>query len=365
MAYILDVAAGISASTGGLAGELFYFVANELKRVLVELQKTLAYTAYVTGQIVSEVTWNLSSTYAATVGLVTSTVSTATSLSSVSGLYAVGNLEATFAGFENLTSVLNLRVLLYGQWIDGLVSASYRNVSNSIYRRVATFSEVIGMGAGFLPNALQVARAASFRTSIAIGKNYSLAEATWLYDLRSLLSLMQRYPTAYADNPIRIYNDINDLIIIPGSNAVATVQLSIFTRIEGVLNAFSEVFEAIADVQDSLEDYKAIVPELIRQRIKPLVDEVRTEFTNWQNTIYKPDLRNVKERSELLKVRLESTIAELHYYADVLKRPGDLLLTVDNLSTISRLDQENKVADVATRRDKRVTTAWMDEYGRR
>lgn len=365
MAYILDVAAGISYSTGGAYGQLLSIIANELRRIIVELQRTLAFIADTTAYIVFRVTSDLAYTYAVSVGLVTTTVSTAISLSSVSGLYACGDLEATLAGFENLTSALRLRVLLNGEWISGLVGRYYRDVSDSIYRRVAVFSEITGMGAGFLPNALQVARAASFRTSIAMGKNYSLAEATWLYDLRSLLGRIQSYPSVYADNPVRIYNDINELIITPGSNAVAIVQLSIFTRIEGVLNAFVEVFDAIAEVQDNIEHYKTIVPELIRQKIRPLIDEVRGEFTEWRNTVYQPDLTSIREKSDLLKVRLESTIAELHYYTELTRRPGDLLLTVDSLSTISRIDQEDKVADVATRRDKRVTAAWMEEYARR
>jgi hypothetical protein len=360
MGIFAGIAAALGAVVGSVVASISVLVASVITAVVTALSTVIASITLSIGGIVS----TISSALSATILQVSSIVHTATA-----NLLAVCNInyaklsayiKAVRSGFAAFLEAIHYKTLLEIHDIAYILSAAYRSMLDKVYGKLGEFSEAIGRTTGFIETAIQLGRSVSLRVSSFLGKSYDLAEIVWLKNFNSLLERINDTSNLYASNPSRIWNDIDELIIIPATDAAAEAQITMFATVKSITDMIKRGDEMLTTVQ---LNFGAVVDELPakwRNDILPVVEDVAEDIKKWRDGIFAPTMEVIDKVIDVLYTRTLEAKQTMQDIAARLARGGDLLANIDNLPETERLEQERIIGEISTRTYRRESELWQE-----
>jgi len=164
----------------------------------------------------------------------------------------------------------------------------------------------------------------------------------------------------YASNPSRIWNDIDELIIIPATDAAAEAQITMFATVKSITDMIKRGDEMLTTVQ---LNFGAVVDELPakwRNDILPVVEDVAEDIKKWRDGIFAPTMEVIDKVIDVLYTRTLEAKQTMQDIAARLARGGDLLANIDNLPETERLEQERIIGEISTRTYRRESELWQE-----
>lgn len=360
MGLFAGIAAALSAVVGSIVTSIAVLVASVITAAVTALSTLIASITVAVGSIITPITSALS----ATMLQISSVVHTVTS-----NLSAVFNInyaklsawaKAVKAGFAGFLEAIHYDILIQVHEISYLLSASYREMLDKVYGKLGEFSEAIGRTTGFIETAIQLGRSVSLRVSSFLGKPYDLAEIVWLKDFNSLLERINETSHLYATNPSRIWQDIDELIVIPATDAAADAQITMLATVKSLTGMVKEADEMLTTVQANFNAVVDDLPAKWRNDILPAVEDIENEIKSWRDGIFAPTIETIDRVIDVVYSRTTEARQTLQDIAARLARGGDILADIDNLSDDERLEQERIIGEVSTRYYRRQSELWQE-----
>jgi len=316
-------------------------LAAVLTRITVRVTANVAITSY----NISVFLISIQGYYTATITSFVTNISAANVLTYIS----VSAKTKIITGlFSSLLDYLNITTFLIIHRIRSTTHIYYREKMADIFQRLGVYSVAIHAGYSFLPNAFMNARNISLTASSSQGKSFDIGEIVWLRILILLLRRISIKSTEYAQKPTLIFMDIDELVIIPAINAKSGLQLATLVTIDNIGKSLSVLSEQQGHYTELLNNFIAELPEQILESVKPYINDVSDNLTNWINDDYLPQLQESAAEVTMLQSRQRIIQEQLKVLLEKLGLGGDILFDILNLPEPLRSEQLSKVNTVAS-----------------
>lgn len=258
-----------------------------------------------------------------------------------------------FIHFDTLSRVNN---------VAQLVSKDYRQMMGKVYGSIAEYSEALGLGANYLPLLLENARAVVLDVSSSLGRSYDMCEIVWLQELSNWSKRVNKVGVKYKNRPELLIQDINDWIIKPHVDDKAAATSTVFRTVDGLLDTTEDVVNKVVKTRNDIGKLVHDLPGFIRKDIEPKIRAVTKQFDDFISYKYRPAIEAVNELLAVVDRRVDATRGHLVDLVDRLKRPGDILADIDNLSYDESRIQKLKVATVVSEGRDLVSSEVVKNY---
>lgn len=353
MGIIGIVAAGLSSLVGSILITLTAIIATVVSGLVGVLATILSSITAVIGGTIAQITSALTTVTTKVAASVHTASSNLLGITNIKYATVSAWIKAVKAGFTAFLGAIHYKALLEIHDIAYILSSSYREMLNKVYGKLGEFSEAIGRHTGFLEIAIQIARSTSLRVSSFLGKRFDIAEMTWLKDFNGLLERINETTTLYAQNPSQIWHDIDDLIVKPATDAAAEAQLTMFTTVKSLGDMLKASDDMLTTVQVNFGEVVNELPAKWRQDLIPIVENVEDDIRHWRDKIYVPTIETIDKVIDVVYTRTTKAREAMLEISARLARGGDILAAIDELPDDERIEQERKIAEVASRATKR------------
>jgi len=265
-------------------------------------------------------------------------------------VWAVGTwLETGQAVFSGFMDAIHFRTIMAIHNIAYMTSEAYRNVFIDITTAISRVSSQLGLPVYYIQNALENARIVVHDLGATLGQSWDLSEITWLNTMNDFLETIKEKTDLYSQKPAALLWDIYQKIYKPAYDTKASAARVVFDTIDKNIRAIEEVFENVDTLSKSFSKLIIELPSEVRKEIEPTV---RPILDMWKTTITHEYMMEFRKISKLIGYNaeaLEGNKDRLYSLSRLIAFPGDLLEGVDDLSPLSRANQERKIADMANR----------------
>ncbi len=247
--------------------------------------------------------------------------------------------------FEKLLATIHFKEIMAINSMAMLVSEDYRNMMKKVYKALGQLSDALELGTNFIVLAVRNTRNLVLDVSTMMGAKYDLAEVAWLAEFNKFTQHIQKYAYAYKNNPEQLLTDLANAIEIPAMNTKGSFMQQFISTVSD-LGKISE--KIVTDVGIVTKDLNALIsglPSTISDAIKPGWKAWNTEWTEFQNSTFKPSIQTIQGITKSLGADMEKTKTELAAAAAKIKTPKENLTAI---KTMSVLDQQ-EVLDGLTR----------------
>lgn len=263
---------------------------------------------------------------------------------------AISTISTAFSAFLN---AIHFKTLYKIHQIAYLISADYQRMVQKVLRQVASVSHALEMGASFLPLVLENMRFLVLDTSAMLGRSYDLAQIGWLKDLQGILTKIGKRAEVIQGRPELVLTMITDVFVERAINVRSQFMAGLLLTVENLLSASEEVITNVTTVRDRIDTLIADLPSFIKEKIQPEYEELTGKIDGFINKVYQPNLGRLEEVLNVMDLRVSDTKARVTNVVERIKKPGDYLSEIDLMDRIERLRQEDKVAEISSRRNKR------------
>ncbi|NVM22320.1 MAG: hypothetical protein HWN68_11140 [Desulfobacterales bacterium] len=358
MGAIAAIAAAIWSAIAAAAAA----VASVIWAAVVFMAQAIAAIASAMASIVSTVIGAISSAlstaYSAVVGWASGIVTTITE--SLSGIYATVAEWATmlYDGIAGFLEAIHFKTLLTIHEIAYIVSDEYRAMFHKVTERISAVSQKLGLGSQFLNLCFREARGLVLSASSLLGRPYDIGEITWLSTFDGFLQKFQDKIETYERNPAEVFYDVDRWIVRDATNVQTEAVRAVYVGLDEAVEGFKKSAAMVVDVRDRVNNLVTLMPEQIREEIAPRVAAVTKYVDSFIYDIYRPTMLKADRIVKSLKDSSERMQGDMKDVIDKLKRPGDLLGTIDDLPLDERLKQERRIGEIATRGYRRDVDTW-------
>lgn len=248
-----------------------------------------------------------------------------------------------------LLDVIHFDTIMRLNDIAVIVSSDYRDLMNKVYTEISEFSSSVGFGAQGIALLLENTRKIVLDVSAMSGHRYDLANVVWLGELNRILTTVSTQSRAIARNPVMLFEIMRDQVEKRRYQQVEDKFSKTFFDLANIITRADYIVQGVTLVRTDLTKLVDDLPQSIRDEVKPMLDGILDPFDNWIQSSYEP----YRNYFEIAIVSLgQSREDQITINEDVIKRllhPGDLIAGIDGLSEDERIDQENKIGDVAGR----------------
>ncbi|GAI70516.1 unnamed protein product, partial [marine sediment metagenome] len=242
--------------------------------------------------------------------------------------------------------------------IEKVVDEAYDARQGVIYGAIAEFGVALGVSADYLENVIQNARSFAMGVSVQAGVTWYDFEDNWQKGIDNLLLFIRNNVSLFRENPRYIKTIIDQTLIKP----VFVIEAD---RLQKQRQVITETVSRLAELKDYtvkippiLDDLNYKVDNLYTDQVLPAVRLVSEAFEAWQKDVYKNDFKLTSLFIDNLYLAMNLASARINGVLDSLNYGGDILLRIDGLSGDVRIEQEEKIADVSTRRFKAIVPGW-------
>lgn len=274
-------------------------------------------------------------------------------------------INTVLYNFDALTSVLIQNFEKQLSQIDNAVSPAYNERMFAIYGRIAEFSVAINAPPSYLEEAIQNARFFAMAIACSAGLSYYQFQSDWDAGVERLLIRISNSISLYRENPQWIKLDIEDSLIKP----IFTIEVNNRRQEREQQTILSN---DIIDLQNLVTTHKLQTDEnsiaiidLYELKIKPALKEITDNFDSWKNDIYATRDKLVDNSFVSLFLQIIEVAYEARRILGLLDYGGDLLLRINKLTDTLRIEQEDKIGDVATKSYRRLVPEWTAEVKKR
>jgi hypothetical protein len=343
----------VASFIGGIVSSVITTITSIVGAIVAAVTAAVSYIVLATANIVASLTaittefiaLTMARTYAS-LAIVTANMQ---AVLTMPYSYLSNWLTTLHAAFSGFLEAIHFDLLTRIHSIAYLVSEDYRLMMEKIWTEIREFSLAIGAPAGYIETAIQFGREVVLSTSAFLGKRYDLGEVQWLTDFQGLMRRVNATATLYNRHPERIWNDINELIVRPATNAKAAAQLGILTTIDGVLKTVDITLTRFDKFRGELELSISKLPEKWREDARHYMSEALRSFDNWRNETYYVYVDKIDLLMRALSGEQQQNRSRLQELVGVISRGGDLLGRIDLLPDAEKTQQENKISDIASR----------------
>lgn len=253
-------------------------------------------------------------------------------------------------GFATFLSAIHFKTLLAVHLMALQTSEDYRKAVMGIYNQVSLISSAMGFNAQFLNLAFQNTRAIILDASSALGRSYDIAQITWLNTYSNLLERFSTLTEKFKNSPGDLFLWLSHWYERPALNAKANGVKATLGGLNGALKSVTKIFQDVQTVRNDLEQFVHDLPQSIRKEILPKFKEITKTFDTFIDETYKPSIKTLENITETLQINQDNAVKQLNEITSRIRYPGDYLLEIERLTGEVKTDQENKIADLATRR---------------
>jgi hypothetical protein len=269
-------------------------------------------------------------------------------------------ISAITSGFKAFLEAIHFHTLIQINDIAYLVSSDYREMMNKVYAELADFSNAVGLGAQFITLAIRNARNIVLDVSTMVGRNYDLAEVNWLNEMNGFFTTISDNARRIANDPYLLLSYIDEQLIKPSADLKGSVMQGLFNTVDTILDFTDKTVDDIATLKSDLQTFVNDLPASIKEDIKPLIDAAIEPFDSFMDKVYTPNFTKVSQVLDILSVRLDDRTDDINNLVDRLRKPGDLLQSVDLLPSSERTEQRTKmfttvntpIINIATKSDE-------------
>lgn len=361
MGIIAGAAALLSAAVGTTIATISVLVASIVTAAAAAISAVVATIITSIGGVLSGITTVISSTTLELFATITTGTSNLLAVTGIEYVALESWVSAVYGGFQSFLTAIHFTTLMNIHQISYLLSAEYRSMMDKVFMKLGEFSNAVGMATGFMETAIQIGRKTSLEVSSFLGKSFDVAEIVWLKDLQGLLGRISDTAAEYEQNPSRIWQDIDELIVKPATNAKAKVQQGVFTTVESLLGMADTAQKVLTEYKDEITGIIGHLPEKWRNEILPRIDKVYLDIQTWQRETYNPALDKIGAVIDVLNGEQQNNRNSLRSLIERIAFGGDLLAEIDKLPETERIRQERIIGEIATRETRRQTAAWTSE----
>lgn len=355
MGQLLVIAAAVASTVATVVAAIAAFVASIVAFIATAIWAAIGAVASVVAGSVAGILHGLGLVSYYSIAEVLTTVGLMNTISMTVTLSLSHWIATAVTVFAAFAEAIHLAAILKIHQIAMVVSKDYRLMMNKIYAQIAEVSTAIGQSAQFMNLAFRNARAIVLDASTSLGKRYDLAEISWLYNFNDIMKVVQEKAEVYEHTPQELFNDLDRIIIRPAMNAKAEATLMVFTQIEGLLNRTKEVVENLGIMREKIQRLLHDLPSFIQDRIAPEINKVLHVFDEFVADVYQPTVGQLDEIVGILNTNRQRQTTDIEGILERMKKPGDMMLSIDDLEDMDRIDQEIKIGEVATRAIRQAT----------
>ena len=286
------------------------------------------------------------------------TATSANILSAVGAANAVGltvyTTAATFIGsvvtaFKTFLEVIHFKTLIQIHQLAYILSEDYRTMMNEVYGKLSEFSSAIGLGSQFITLALRNARNVVLDVSSMLGRSYDLGEVTWLTEMNNFFGEVNTQSQIIADSPYVILNMIDEKLMRPSLNTKGSIVSGLYSTIDNTLDAVNGFVENVDLIRNDIEQIYNDLPESIQKQLQPFMSDVIVPITNFIADEYRPQYKEISRVVTTIETRVGVHKQEIDEVVGRLKKPGDLLESVNALSESEAKAQRDKMFEVVNK----------------
>jgi hypothetical protein len=267
---------------------------------------------------------------------------------------SIASIAASYSAF--LTAI-HFSTMMKISSIAVMVSQSFRERMNEVYRRISEVSSALGYGPQFLNLAFRNARAIVLDASTALGRSYDLAEIGWLKDFTDFMGKFAAKAEQYRNNPVVLFDDIDEHFVRPAMQVKAKTHQRLLQTVDATINVVKKTVNETVRLRDDVRKFVSDLPVAIRKEVEPRVGRVLSIFDEFISDTYQPAIARLDRIIDVLAARQTHDATILSDIAYRITRPGDLLRSVDRLPDYERRRQEFKIAEVSSREYRREVLA--------
>lgn len=256
---------------------------------------------------------------------------------------------------------LHIRELLKIAEILSVIWPEFRYRMNKIYGKISEFSAQIGWGADGLSHMIQAAQSGVNVLGSVLGEKWSWVEIKGADKVVDSMQWLSARAGSIASDPglvlAQIFYNNNIRTFYEISSWWDKTSAWIDTAAENARKAIVQVSETI----DSLQDLENRLPAFVRDNIPQKIwDGLDWADAQIDGTLL-PAITKFNKTFDEVNARLDSHRSTAASLVAQLTRPGDVLLGMDKLTAESRLAQEDKIDDAASRKYERDTDKYESE----
>ena len=265
-------------------------------------------------------------------------------------IWSVGTwIETGQAVFSGFMDAIHFRTIMSIHNLAYMTSEAYRGVFIDITTAISRVSSQLGLPAYYIQNALENARIVVHDLGATLGQSWDLSEITWLNTMNDFLETIKEKTDLYSQKPAALLWDIYQKIYKPAYDTKASAARVVFDTIDKNIQAIEKVFENVDTLSKSFSKLIIELPAEVRKEIEPTV---RPLLDMWKTGItheYMLEFRKIAKMIGYNAEALESSKDRLYSLSRLIAFPGNLLEGVDDLSPLSKANQERKIAEIANR----------------
>lgn len=265
-----------------------------------------------------------------------------------------------YEGIKYVTEALHLKVLMRVHSIAYILSEDYRKMIMDLQMKIAELGAALSISSDGILNLLKNGETLVKTASAIMGKAYDVSDITWLKTLKNFLK--ERKDDI--KNMGKTWRDfamaVEEHIVKPALDTVSELQqvkwkflLDLGDTADETINNIQEIVNWALDADEAINLIYEQLPDYLQDYVKPWVDEVSEEFHDFREDIYYPFKEKANDLINTIQGKQRQQKQKIDDIVDQLLRPGDVLKNVDNLRRDERIDQENKVGEIASRPLKR------------
>lgn len=341
MAWVLTLGAAIVSAVSAA-------VAVVASVVAVLATAVFSVLAYVIGAV-----WSFSGGVVIGIAEGVGLIGTTTAINAMASLHMINTMSvlvyshvATFVSaiatnFKAFLTAIHFNTLMQINNLAYLVSSDYRKMMSKVYGELAKFSNAIGVGSQFVTLAIRNARNVVLDVSTMLGRGYDIAEVAWLNEMNNFFSIVNVHAKQIANDPYYLLELIDLWIYKPALNLKGQTVQGIFTTIRNALDGLEGLVENVDKVRDDFQQLYDDLPTKIQEKLDPFMEAVIEPINDFIDDVYTPELEKVNLVLDAFDERLNDKDSEVKEITDRLKKPGDLLAGIHELSLSERETQRN------------------------
>ena len=273
----------------------------------------------------------------------------------------ISDINNIVSQFDDITdSLIQDLVNAIGE-IDNGVSPEYNERMFKIYGRIAEFSLAIDAPPFYLEGVIQNARFFAMGLACNSGLSYFQFDWEWDIGLNNLLFHITNAITLYRQNPQWIKIDVENLLVIPLYQIERNRQIEQRDLLNSVTDQVTDLAASLYFIEKDIAENKQRIIDIIEFEITPLLKQITDNFDNWKATVYETNINLNAKRHTIFTIGIQTVFDKIYGILGLLDFPADILLRIDKLSNILRIEQEDKINEVSARSFVRQIPPWLIE----
>jgi len=246
-------------------------------------------------------------------------------------------------------------------WLDYLVPG-FEEWWKDTMNTLSKFSGLLGWGVDGVGHLINAYNAGVETWGLLTRKGTTAQKMEKVERIERLANNFRVYLDKWEKNPGEMIEGLAHYSYINRSEDNTSALKNFLDRIDSSFSKAEQALQSIGTITDELLGIREDMPGFIAKNIPSVIWDSLEKADSMINDRVLPAITHLNDQIEEINSVLETQRKRAQELADRIAHPGDLLSEIDKLPLYARLDQEDKIDDIATRKLKRDTSeGWEAE----